>query len=160
MLQRVWQTLRRRERLLHVRELLQQQAEQALAAVLGQEEGLKQERTSLENAEERSRSAMFDEMDREDTVPSAVLLPYVHRLTALVELAQQKDREIVSLAPRIQQSRQEVVGRHRAKRAMEILTDKAREQVSAERVRAEQHEQDALTSQRFRGRHAIDGSQT
>ena len=76
MLQRVQRTLRRRERLLHVRELLQHQAEQALATVLNQEEGLRQERTTFQNAEERSRAVMLRQLDPSEAVQSAVITTY------------------------------------------------------------------------------------
>ena len=148
MLQRVQRTLRRRERLLHVRGLLQHQAEQALAAVLNQEEGLKQERTSFENAEERSRAVMLNHLGPGETIRSMTITAYADRLRALCELAEQKGREIQSLQPRIQQSRQLVVMRHKGKRAMEILTDKAREVVAAEHLRLEQRDMDDLTAQR------------
>ena len=153
MLERVQRTLQRRARLLHVREMLQHQAEQSLAAVLNVEEGLKQERATLKDAEERSRSALRNHLDEQGATSSTVLIPYVHRMIALDALAERKCLEIESLQPRIQQSRHEVLVRHKSKRAMEVLTSKARELVGIERMRAEQRELDDRTSQRFgRGR--------
>ena len=149
MLQRVQRTLRRRERLLHVREMLQQQSEQALAVVLNEEEGLKQQRTSLENAEGRSRAEMLTQLGHGQSVPGAMMAPYAQRLKALCELAQQKERDIEAMQPRIMQHRQEVLMRHKAKRAMEILTSKAQDAVGAEHLRLEQREMDDRTTHRY-----------
>jgi len=150
MLERVQHTLQRRARLFHVREMLQHQAEQALAAVLNVEEGLKQERATLYDAEERSRSALRNHLGQQGATSSSDLIPYIRRMIALDALAEQKGLEIESLQPRIQQNRREVLVRHKSKRAMEILTTKARQLVGVEQIHAEQRELDDRTSQGFR----------
>ena len=152
MLHRLQLTLRRRQRILKIRERQQEHAEQALAVYLREEEDLRQERDGYLDAALRTRSAMLGTFDDGDgTVSSDVFVTYVKTGESLGHLADGRATEIEALQPTIQVHREDVLEKYKTKRAMEILTSKTGERVEEEDRRAEQRTSDELTSQRHRG---------
>ncbi|MAF11945.1 hypothetical protein CMK11_15975 [Candidatus Poribacteria bacterium] len=151
MLHRLQLTLRRRQRILKIRERQQEHAEQALAVYLREEEELRQERDGYLDAAVRTRSAMLGAFDGDGTVSSDVFVTYVKTGESLGRLADGKATEIEALQPTIQVRREDVLEKYKTKRAMEILTSKTGERVEEEGRRAEQRTLDELTSQRYRG---------
>lgn len=151
MLHRLQLTLRRRRRILKIRERQQEQAEQALAVYLREEEDLRQERDGYVGAAVRTRSAMMGAFDEGGgTVAGDVFVGYVQAGERLGRLADGKSEEIEALQPAIQQHREDVLTKYKTKRAMEVLTSKTGERVEREEQRAEQRTLDELTSQRYR----------
>ena len=152
MLHRLQLTLRRRRRILKIRERQQEQAEQALAVHLRAEENLRHERDGYIAAAERTRSKMMAAFDEGDgTVPSDLFVTYVRAGDNLGRLAAGKADDIEALQPAIQEGREDVLEKYKTKRAMEVLTSKTGEQVDQEELRADQRALDELTSQRYRG---------
>ncbi len=160
MLHRLQLTLRRRQRILRIRERQQEQAEQQLAVYLREEDDLRQERDSYLAAGLRTSAAMLGAFDNEGgTVPSDVFMTYVRAGESLGRLAEGKAGEIEALQPAIQERREDVLDKYKTKRAMEILTAKTGERVQHEELRGEQRTLDELTSQRHRGPNGSDESQ-
>jgi len=158
MLHRLRRTLRRRERLLHVRELQEELAQQALATLLREEDRLKEERDAFVASQQRTRQTIQSEMDS-GAVPGETFVVYARVMEALHALEEQKAHEIAAMQPRITEHREEVLRRHKKKRAMEILTAKTRESVQHEELRLEQRTLDDLTIQRHHGRHGNHGTE-
>ncbi|MDA1190303.1 MAG: flagellar FliJ family protein [Candidatus Poribacteria bacterium] len=152
MLHELVRTLRRRDRMQRVRKLQEETAQQALAVTLKEEDDHKRERNAFDDAQSRAHSTMLDDIG--NGVRSESLIPYVNRIDAMKAMVREKDVEIEAMQPRIQEGREEVILRYRARRAMEILTNKARENVLREELRDEQRNLDDQTSQRFAERHA------
>jgi len=160
MLHRLQLTLRRRRRILKIRERQQERAELQLAVCLREEEDLRRERDGYLAAGLRTRAAMLGAFDDEGgTVPSNVLQTYVRAGESLSRLAAGRDGEIEALQPTIRERRADVLEKYKTKRAMEVLTAKTGDRVQHEELRGEQRTLDELTSQRYRGPNGSDESQ-
>ena len=151
MLHRLQLTLRRRRRILRIRERQQEQAEQALAVHLRAEDELRQQREGYVGAAQRTRVAMMGAFDEGGgTVPSNVFVTYVQAGERLGRLADGMSDEIEAMQPAIKAGREDVLEKYKTKRVMEVLTSKIGERVVQEEMRAEQRTLDELTSQRYR----------
>ncbi|MBM3215093.1 hypothetical protein FJZ36_09285 [Candidatus Poribacteria bacterium] len=158
MLDRLRRTLKRRERLLHVRKIQQDRAEQALAVLLKQERELIDERVSYEHAHESTHSALLSKFDDPtERVMSDDLALCARRMNALTGQIRETEKEIEALQPPITAGREEVLARYKARRAMEILRDTTRGNVAHEELRQEQVQIDDITVQRFRRNNGSNG---
>lgn len=149
MLDQLRRTLHRRERLVRIRQLQQDQAQLALTALLREEEALRQQRRALENAHADVHGSLLARFDDAASVRGDELQMFAQQMERLSQLIRSKEREMEALQPSIRQRREEVVNRYKARRSMEILTDKTRERVEHEELRQEQASLDDITSQRF-----------
>jgi flagellar export protein FliJ len=150
MLDQLRRTLRRRERLVRVRQLQQEQAQQALAVILREEEALHRERQTFEEAQTETHRSLLARFDDPAPIRSDDLVLFTRHMDRLSRLIRTKEREIEALQTPIRQRREEVVARYRSRRSMEILTDNTHERVVYEELKQEQGSLDEITAQRFR----------
>ncbi|GIX07172.1 MAG: hypothetical protein KatS3mg115_1575 [Candidatus Poribacteria bacterium] len=147
---RLVQTLRRRERMLHIRQLQEDQAQQALAVVLRQEEQLKEEKARAQAIQFQAQQRIAERFRRPgETIASEELLLHRNQILTAQLLEQEIEAAIQALQPEIQRRRQEVVRRHQLRRMMEVLTEKTRNLLRQEDQRIEQAGLDDLVAQRF-----------
>lgn len=156
MLDQLKRVVERRKRLLHIRQLQQDRAQQALSVVLAKENELLEQRATLEDARTDTHSRLLGEFDGQDA-HSDDLVIYAQQIETFHRLIEGKEGEIVALQPEIQAGREEVVKRFKQKRSMEVLTERSQERFTHEELRSEQKTLDDLTSQRHRARNAYNG---
>lgn len=150
MLDQLRRALHRRERLVHIRQLQQDQAQQALAVLLREEEELRRERQTFEGAQTETHRALLARFDDPAPIRSDDLVLFTRHMDRLTRLIHEKEREIESLKTPIREHREEVVARYKSRRSMEILKVNTQERVEHEELKQEQSSLDEITSQRFR----------
>jgi flagellar biosynthesis chaperone FliJ len=149
MLDRLRRALDRRQRMTNIRQLQQDQARQALAVLLNEEEALKRDRNQWQRAHADAHGALLTQLD--GPVRSENVVFYVRQMDTLHRVVEGKEGEITALQPAIHERRAEVIRRYKARRAMEILTDHAQDRVTKEELRLDQAALDETVTQRYRG---------
>lgn len=148
MLEQLRRALRRRERLTNVRQLQQDQAQQALSVVLREEDALKEARRTFEESQSETHGELLARFDDPTPMRGDDLVRFTRHMDRLSRLIREKEREIVEMQPTIRERREEVVVRYRSRRSMEILKDSTQERVTHEEIKRDQAALDEVTSQR------------
>lgn len=148
MLEQLRRTLRRRDRLVHIRRIQQDQAQQALATLLREQEELQRAQQTYEAAQTEAHRSLLGRFEDPTPVRGEDLAQFTRQIERLSLAIRGKEREIEALQPPIRERREEVVVRYKKRRSMEILKESAQERVVHEELKREQASLDESTSQR------------